>query len=150
MLDFFFFGHITCKMADPIDHDAADHDPMPQWGNQQTANLNNILYTNVQLSRYYQRLREECADYPELMLEAQQSMRSLEPFIGAAVSASAGSGSVGTGPGGNGGAQASTAFCVLLRMHQLRPTRWNLRELLLDAGGESTAAYARTFALSDC
>ena len=98
----------------------ADDEPMRCWGNQETMNLNNLLYKNILAAAYYKECLLALEDYPDLMLEAQQNLRSLEPFLT--------------------GTSASTAFCILFRLHSLKPTRLQL-EQLLDADN-STPVYA--------
>ncbi|KAI9228422.1 MAG: PRP38 family-domain-containing protein [Piptocephalis tieghemiana] len=79
--------------------------PMEPWGNLETMNLNEVLHVNIIGSPYFNTLQE--IDTFEALVD---EMDQKEPFLK--------------------GTTASTAFCLLYRLHQLRPTARHIQTLV--------------------
>ncbi|KAI9202055.1 putative RNA binding protein [Polychytrium aggregatum] len=71
------------------------------WGNEESMNMNNILFQNIISSPYFKSLYEK-KTYHEVLHEICNHVQSLEPFMRGTV--------------------ASTAFCLLYKMWTLRLT----------------------------
>ena len=85
---------------------------LPIHGKVKEMNLNEIVLTNILNSPYF---REECialASWEEIITEIKNNVDNLEPYQ----------------PGQ--GNHPSSAFCILYRMHQLRPTEKQILSMI--------------------
>lgn len=85
---------------------------MEQYGNVSTFNIESVLYQNVQNSEYYKNNCMKLTAIDQLIDEVFYSMDNVEPWM-------------------SGNARgASSAFCLLYRLGQLKPTDEDVQSML--------------------
>lgn len=85
---------------------------LPVWGNEETMNLNPILYQNIITSRYFKTDLEQVTTFHAIVDEIYNNVTYLEPFMP------------------NGGTKPSTAFCLLFKLFAMKVTENQMYSLL--------------------
>ncbi|CAH8568783.1 unnamed protein product [Dicrocoelium dendriticum] len=100
------------------------------WGNQQTMNLNTMVYTNIVQSPYFKTNLIELKTYHEVIDEIYYKVEHLEPWERGSRKVGGQTGMCGGVRGVGAGGIVSTAFCLLYKLYTLKLTRKQLKGLL--------------------
>ncbi|KAA0190667.1 Pre-mRNA-splicing factor 38B [Fasciolopsis buskii] len=100
------------------------------WGNQQTMNLNAMVYTNVTQSPYFKANLIELKTYHEVIDEIYYKVEHLEPWERGSRKVGGQTGMCGGVRGVGAGGIVSTAYCLLYKLFTLKLTRKQLKGLL--------------------
>ncbi|TGZ64523.1 hypothetical protein CRM22_006332 [Opisthorchis felineus] len=117
-----------------VDEEGEDQAPrgntLKLWGNQQTMNLNTMVYTNIVQSPYFKANLIELRTYHEVIDEIYYKVEHLEPWERGSRRVGGQSGMCGGVRGVGAGGIVSTAFCLLYKLFTLKLTRKQLKGLL--------------------
>ncbi|KAF8566937.1 hypothetical protein P879_10791 [Paragonimus westermani] len=118
----------------PVDDEEEDQTPrgniLKLWGNQQTMNLNTMIYTNIVQSPYFKTNLIELKTYHEVIDEIYYKVEHLEPWERGSRKIGGQTGMCGGVRGVGTGGIVSTAFCLLYKLFTLKLTRKQLKGLL--------------------
>uniref|UniRef100_A0A0K0ER33 Pre-mRNA-splicing factor 38 n=1 Tax=Strongyloides stercoralis TaxID=6248 RepID=A0A0K0ER33_STRER len=93
---------------------------LPEYGNRQTMNLNNLLYTNIVESVYWKEYLHSLTTFHQVQDEIIKKVKYLEPWEhGSRAQNSSCIGVRGVSAGG----RVTTAFCLLYKLFTLKLTR---------------------------
>nr|XP_054770176.1 pre-mRNA-splicing factor 38B-like isoform X1 [Lytechinus pictus] len=112
---------------------------LPQWGNQQSMNLNPLILTNIQSSPYFKNDLFKLKTYHEVIDEIYYKVSHLEPWERGSRQTSGQIGMCGGVRGVGAGGIVSSAYCLLYKLYTLKLTRKQLNGLLT----HSDSSYIR-------
>uniref|UniRef100_A0A0N5BNF5 Pre-mRNA-splicing factor 38 n=1 Tax=Strongyloides papillosus TaxID=174720 RepID=A0A0N5BNF5_STREA len=93
---------------------------LPEYGNRQTMNLNNLLYTNIIESVYWKEYLHSLTTFHQVQDEIIKKVKYLEPWEHGSRNQS--SSCIGV-RGVSAGGRVTTAFCLLYKLFTLKLTR---------------------------
>ncbi|VDP97923.1 unnamed protein product [Trichobilharzia regenti] len=106
--------------ADDTDQQAPRGNILKLWGNQQTMNLNTMIYTNIVQSPYFKANLVELKTYHEVIDEIYYKVEHLEPWERGSRRIGGQTGMCGGVRGVGAGGIVSTAYCLLYKLFTLK------------------------------
>uniref|UniRef100_K1Q5L4 Pre-mRNA-splicing factor 38 n=1 Tax=Magallana gigas TaxID=29159 RepID=K1Q5L4_MAGGI len=108
----------------------APNNPLPNWGNEKTMNMNPLILTNIQASPYFKVNLYELKTYHEVIDEIYYKVDHLEPWEKGSRKTAGQTGMCGGVRGVGAGGIVSSAYCLLYKLYTLKLTRKQLMGLI--------------------